>query len=967
MKKLFHFVILGTAALALLSCEKEAAPTEEPVPGEPTEVVDPNKVPMTFSAVTEKTKSDISGSYILWESTDKICIFDGTSLNEFSASNVSADGKGADFSGSAASASEYYAISPYSTASNLNTENQRISVTVHGTQTIIGSHCVDGESLVSTAVSDETAHLSFTNQFALMKVTLTRADVVGVTVKGHNDESISGTNHFYYGGEGAPKMDFTNAGGKKVTLQYKATAESANSAFPAGDYYIVIWPTEFTLGYSIIITLSDGSKTLLTTSSSCTLGRNGGQNLANVDDLSTYCPSVITTVQQLKMWRRLATEGAYSAGEEVKLGADINLEGYTWKPVEQYLGIFDGQNHKIYNFTVSSDVERVGFIGSLGSSNGEAAVLKDVVFGSSNGSTADGTSSITAIGASSRYVGIVGYPAKNSTISGVTNYVPITMGADVNRGKHYTGGIAGGTASGVSITGCTNKAPIVDNSAYADFGGSAIGGISGNMGDNVHITSCVNEGTVTNNCGDVAYIGGIAGLLISTTPVIEECSNSGKINNMAASLQELNSDNTSKVGGEWQIGVGGIAGCIGNASIIKCSNSAEVIQTAVVEESGAYARLVAGGGSEVDTRPCIGGIVGVACRTGAKILGCTNSGRPRIETNNQYAAAIGGIVGAVSNSAKTCNVQITKADDGTKTVNNADIDEKNSRGAQTQYSCYMGGIVGIGASSNLTISFCENNGNIFTSQSQNQGTFRCGGIAGMVYISTLQDCVNNGRLQIHGGGTSVTAQCGGICGGSYGDYPKILQRCTNNGEIGLYKIKNGSTVGGILAEWNPKQTDVIDCISSGKVTTGNMNSYPTDRNAQTVQDVEFGGLFGRVRSGNSAQVKVCEGCIINCEMLVNGTSMKYKGLLFGRHYDDKKVTIGSSASPVMITTSAKILQGANVNPENPTVVSFSTLSDTYPYIQGVNCRAYDATNGTSNASKLELHLSLVTPAQAGIE
>ena len=184
---------------------------------------------------------------------------------------------------------------------------------------------------------------------------------------------------------------------------------------------------------------------------------------------------------------------------------------------------------------------------------------------------------------------------------------------------------------------------------------------------------------------------------------------------------------------------------------------------------------------------------------------------------------------------------------------------------------------------------------------------------------------------------------------------------------GLYKVKNGSSLGGILAEWNTKQTDVIDCVSSGKITTGNMNSYPTDRNVQTVQDIEIGGLFGRVRSGNSAQAKVCEGCIVNCEMLVRSGNMKYKGLIFGRQYDDKKVTVGSADEPVMITTNAAVIYGTDANPSANTTNSFTKLSDTYPFIQGTSCRAYDAENGTLNTEKLELHLSFGTPAQAGIE
>ena len=958
MKKIYILIAMGLASIALVSCKKEIALQDEEV------VKVGNKVQMTFNAVGEATKADISGSSILWDDDDAIAIFDGSDLQQFDL--ISGDGtKNAQFSGSAASAANYYAVAPYEAATNLSTANNRISITIPHNQTIIGDHCVSKEALVSVADASGTTNLDFTNQFALLKVTISQSDIVGVTLVGNNDESIAGSNHYYYAGDGAPKVDLTNAGQKKINLTYKASAAASSSAFPVGDYYIALWPTNFTEGYALIMTKSDGSRALRSTSSAQNFARNGGQDASTVDN-GTFCPSIIMTAAQLKTWRRLASRGIYEEGEEVKLGADIDLDGYAWTPVPEFLGIFNGQGHKIYNFTISSDADRVGFISTLGSSGGgEAAVLKDVVFGSSDGSSADGSSSITATGASSRYVGIVGYAQKNTTIENVTNFVPITIASTVTRAKHYLGGIAAIANSDVSITNCSNKAPITDNATVVDqHGGSCIGGILGTYGSaGTVVSGCSNSGAINNTCQDVAYIGGINGACIGTSLTIENCTNSGKVTNSAASQQELNSDNSSKVGGEWQIGLGGIVGCLGNASVIKCTNTAEIIQNVCIEENDAYDEL----GTETDTRPAIGGIVGVACRSGATIKGCTNEGRPRIESVQQYSAAIGGILGVSSNANKNCTVLITKADDGTRTVNNANIDEKNSRGAQTQYSCYQGGIVGLGASSKLTVEFCTNNGNIMTSQSQNQGTFRAGGICGMVYISTVQDCVNNGYIQVHGGGTSVTAQCGGICGGSYGDYPKIIARCTNNGSIGPYKVKNGSSIGGILAEWNPAQTDVIDCVSSGKVTTGNMNSYPTDRNAQTIQDIEIGGLFGRVRSNNVAQAKVCEGCIVNCEMLVNGTSRKYKGLLFGRHYDNKKVTIGSAASPILITTTSKILVGANENPESPSTVSFSTLSDTYPYIQGVSCRAYDATNGTSNTSTLELHLSLVTAAQAGIE
>ncbi|MBR0292369.1 MAG: hypothetical protein IJQ79_09610, partial [Bacteroidales bacterium] len=223
MKKYLFFILAGL--LAIVSCEKETqTDIVEPQDGPEAQT---NLVPMTFKASLEDlgTKSDIADDFILWESSDKIAIFDGTdTFKKFTVSELSPSGKGAEFSGSAASASSYVAVAPYSAATNISTENSRISIKIPSTQTVIGSHCVDSESLVSTAVADGTTDLAFENQFALLKVRIDRSDVASVTLTGNNGESINGTNHFYYGGEGAPRMDYSNAAGYKITLVYKADA-----------------------------------------------------------------------------------------------------------------------------------------------------------------------------------------------------------------------------------------------------------------------------------------------------------------------------------------------------------------------------------------------------------------------------------------------------------------------------------------------------------------------------------------------------------------------------------------------------------------------------------------------------------------------------------------------------------------------------------------------------------------------
>lgn len=959
MKKYFLYFIICIATAAIFSCTKESAPADE-IPAEEPAVVETNKVPMVFSAVIEETKSDISGKNILWESTDKIAIFDGTSLNEFSVSSVSADGKGADFSGTAASAAEYHAFAPFSTASSLKTENSRISVTVHGTQTIIGSHCVDPESLVSTAVSAGTSDLSFTNQFSLMKITLARDDVTSVTVFGNNNESIAGTNHYYYAGEGAPKMDYTNAGGKKVTLQYKATASSSTSAFPAGDYYIAIWPTDFTAGYTVLLTNEDGGKSLKSTSAEQNLLRNAGQNLETIDD-ATFCPAIITTAAQLKMWRRLANVDAYAAGEEVKLGADINLGGYAWTPVPSFKGIFNGQNHKIYNFTISSDAANVGFIGQLGTSNAEEAVLKDVVFGSSNGTSYDGSSSITVTGARSdwTYGGIVGYAQKKTTISGVTNFMPVSAASSVT-GKHAIGGISGsgngGDGNGITITGCNNYGAITDNSASAVAENSAIGGILGATdGSNTMVSSCVNHGEVHNYCVGVSRLGGIVGKAWDAKVTISECTNEGNIINEASSVTDKTSswDNS--------VGVGGILGAFtaknGGALIYKCSNSGTFKMAASPNES---------------YRNTYGGIVG-NITYGCTVKGCTNTGNYTETVSCASLLTVGGIVGL----ANTSSFILTKADDDTYNTNSGELWHLMGHDES-----YYGGIVGLANSSNY-IEYCINNGRIISDPTgQSYAKFHGGGICGAA-VKIIRNCTNNGYVFTYAG--KLTSIIGGICGGE--KTPSQVVDCVNNGYLSPFNAANsgsgsykGSSVcGGILAILSPNTTTVRSCTNTGMITTGDFYRNGSGNNPGTLRsfqgkDYYMGGLFGYVNAP-TADVTNATDCIVACTFgQKTGSSGKdnYKGIIAGEAKSTSstgyKVEFGSVSNPILIVNTTNFQYGTDANPAVITqgdIITTTALAN--KWLMGSVSALYDATNGTSDASKVDFNYVIATAAQAGID
>ncbi len=954
MKKFSLYFIIGLAATAFIACDREKDALTPDSKDQEEEVVVDNKVPMVFSAVIEETKSNISGQFILWENTDKIAIFDGASLNEFTASSVSADGKSASFSGSAASAATYYAVAPYAAATNLSTENTRISIKIPGTQTVKEGRCVDPAGLVSTAEASGTVNLSFKNQFSLVKITLTRSDVASVYLTGNNDESISGTNHYYYDGEGAPKVDLSNAGGKSVTLNYK-NAEGDEAAFPAGDYYMTIWPTTFSAGYKVILTLSDGSKTLLNTSAAnISFARNGGRDLSEIDNKSTWCPPTIMTAAQLKMWRRLAEAGAYAANEEVKLGADIDLDGYVWKPASSFLGIFDGQDHKIYNFVVSDASEsRTGFIRTLGSSNGEAAVLKNVVFGSSNGTSADGSSSITMTKAgdgSWMYAGLVGYAHKNSTVQNVTNFVPVSASSAVT-GKHAFGGIVGMTNENVTIENCINRAPITDNSACETTDDSSIGGIVGwNDSQGLTVSGCENYGAVTNNCVGVSCIGGIMGKATCQSFKMEECSNHANITNAAASVTS-GTNNWDKA-----VAVGGVLGRFGknnntNNYIDKCFNEGQICLGATTVE---------------EHRQAYGGVIGTISYK-CTVRGCSNMGKVYDNAVCNSDLSMGGILGSGSSS----NLLLTKAEDGTPNTNSGEIFHYKKHNHET----WFGGIVGYMTSSG-TVEYSINNGRLVSDPSGQdvKKDFNAGGICGNSKGSIL-NCTNNGYIFTWAG--NLTVYIGGICGGYSSSYkPSRVLNCTNNGNLGPYNTTGSSITGGILSRFYPSDTEVRGCTNTGLITSGNFyqggsgNTPNPSVSSYQKKDYYMAGLFGRVEAPTSDVTDNVTDCVVACTISNKTTAdncANWTALIAGKTFSSSstayKLVFGTPSNPILIVNTCRF-EFADVPGSNETITTTALANK---WLMGASSSLYDATNGSSNTDKVDFNYSIVTPAQAGIE
>ena len=124
----------------------------------------------------------------------------------------------------------------------------------------------NGNQLAATVAQTESARdvydeklstLNFSNVFALVSLTLGEgwSDVQKISLVGNNNEVLTGT--YNIKADATIALDASKTSYKEATLAYK----SGSGSFTVGaKYYIVIAPTTFENGFTIRVTLNDGSE-----------------------------------------------------------------------------------------------------------------------------------------------------------------------------------------------------------------------------------------------------------------------------------------------------------------------------------------------------------------------------------------------------------------------------------------------------------------------------------------------------------------------------------------------------------------------------------------------------------------------------------------------------------------------------------------------------------------------------------
>ena len=887
-------LIAATAMIIPVSCNKEIAG--------PDSGTDPSdKVSVSFSASGEpEDKAFLNFSEtdnVRWSDTDLIAVFDGTNKNEFSIDPGTNTGATATFSGDVTLGySSLYSVYPYSAANALSETN--LSVTVPSAQIVSSTASVDPAALVSVGLVNEHS-IQFKQVCGLVSFVIETDNISKVILRGTN---LAGTATVAATGE----LSSVTSGVNSIEVTYSA------GNFATGTYFVAALPGTTAAGnFTVEFVESSGLTHSRVATKAVTIVRKQGRSVGAYDNNYALIRH-ISTKAQLYAW------GAVMGDEHdvtVYLDADINCASDPWTYTgATFDGTFEGQNHKIYNLTVTSDAENTGFISRL------TGTMRNVTIGSSDGSNWDNVSTITHNGTSAsdsdtRYLGLVGRMAGDSNMEGVVNYAKII--ASATNSRVYIGGLVGiipGSES-ATLTNCKNYGPVINNSTWTG-GQTRMGGILGQCDGALTASGVENHGALTVNNNVTNFVGGLCGDLGSGSSV------SGSKNYGSIAFTDSGTQMTY---------LGGCFGSVRGSTISDCHNYAAITTTRnaqyrlggilglfqsetitvsdCINHSGADITVA----SSTTARTVLGGIAG-ACLNGSSssmtvtIQGCRNEAAV---INNGASSEIGGIVGMLDSeySGAAHTFRVTNCEN-TGAVTNAAADVSfNSLGRELR----IGGIIGSSDADSgllsIVISSCINRGTVSTAGALSSGkAVRIGGISGLAWYDALVDnCKNFGNVACNAAGSdgNATMNMGGIVGFFEARTATRYQRitdCVNTGEISSVRNVGTQYIGGIL---------------------GSVNNAAGYSNYGTVDGSENYGTVSATRQTNTMVGGICgyaKHTVSNCSDFGNVTGGAWNGAI-----------LGDGNSSAVVTTGIKVGNGVNVTGAANAGTKYSGGNTTYSY------------------------------------
>jgi len=815
MRTTLRYIWAAVICAALASCEK---PDNTPpvLPPDSEEEVQFAPYPQTpegkdcffalFEDVPDKTEVVL----------DKVSVWDGAACSEYVAQSA---GSQTVLKGSATEeGKQYYAF--YPADESVMFAEGHLTMVLPSEQTQ-GKESFPYFPAVASSNADD-RDFRFRSICGMLGLTITRDDVVSLTIIGKNNEILAGKVMVDLSDMKNPVWTVVEGEGEREII----LSNGNGTPLEQGTYYVAVLPQTFSEGIIISMSNSEKEKAERVRSKELVLGRGKYLNAGNVDALESWGTSY--HISSADEFVQFMSVDSYDATARIALLSDIDLKGKTVGSIKKFDGIFDGNGYSIRNWDIS-------------------APMFETLNGTLRNLVVDGSCTWNDIPEDEDVAVLVRY--NNGLVSNCVNYVDMTIRGVEFNAAHSVAGLVAVTTSRVEE--CVNYGDItlqptnVTNSTSNSSEGSKLylGGVVGKVNtlvDPVQIVLCENYGDITYTTEGFivsqTFMGGVVGGTLATIcsslttwlPYSNEmlrCYNEGNVTYGYKKEKDVSGSNSNS------LQLGGVAG-YWEGDITSSENSG-------------FIEVRAPRGNDTGTTFLrglyIGGVTSI--NTGS-LTGCVNSGN--IEYSGTTAGAphttvacgpsawvlVGGVAAAAGNSTSTY------VRDCHNRASGMDIDMHMRVGNGTK-----GAVGGVCALVLSTLENCSNAADI-TLQSHKQGIY-FGGVAGYNEYFETVSCDNSGDVSLTLGAPGDKAKPSEEVsfGGVLGYAKKNISDCNNSGAMTLTGGRENRTyyVGGVLA----RAGDNLYYYGKSSRYMGNSGSITVN----TPATVRVGGIEGEGKAG----------------------------------------------------------------------------------------------------------------------
>ena len=266
---------------------------------------------------------------ILWDEEDLISIFNMTSHNQkFMFAGETGDNAGtftriADGDGPEEALSYICAVYPYQKETKINKEGV-LELTLPSEQAYREGSFGMGANTMVSATEDHLLKFKNVGGYLVLQFYGEDVAVKSIKLEGNNNEPLSGKAKTKPAIGTIPTIEMDRNAGKSITLTCETPVELGATKDDAVQFWMVVPPTNFSKGFKLTVTDTEGNEFVKETSSNLTIARNGvlrisairamtkPVNYAKTTTLSAGGSYLIVDANDSKLFKG-ATDGSYLA------------------------------------------------------------------------------------------------------------------------------------------------------------------------------------------------------------------------------------------------------------------------------------------------------------------------------------------------------------------------------------------------------------------------------------------------------------------------------------------------------------------------------------------------------------------------------------------------------------------------------------------------------------------------------